>query len=105
MLGPRTHRRVLDGAALLVAGADQVLASGMDAGLGSHATHDGDLVRLLGEVHHGAAELEVGLGLDRCHGALRFAFLRIKRVDVRHAADHLQEDQVLGLAKAGTGGG
>ena len=101
MLCPGTDVRMLDGAALLIAGADQILAAGMHAGFGGHAADDRDLVRLLGEIFHRAAELEVGFRFDRRFRSLRRSVFWIKRVDVGHAADHLEEDDVLGFAEAG----
>ena len=101
MLRPGTNVGVLDGAALLIAGADNVLTGGMHSCLGTHAADDADLVRLLGQVHHRAAQLKVALGFDRGFWPLGRATLGVQRVDVGHAADHLEEDDVLGLAEAG----
>jgi len=92
---------VLDRPALLVGRAHDILAGGVDAGLGTHRTDHGDLAGLFGELGQITAKLEVGLGLDRTLGTLGVAGLRIQRVDVRHAADHLEPDDALGLAEAG----
>jgi hypothetical protein len=72
----------------------------MHAGLGTHAADDADLVGLLGEIFHRAAELEASFRFDGGFRSLRRPVFRIERVDVRHAADHLEEDDVLGLAEA-----
>ena len=104
MLHPSTHGGMLDRAALLVAGADQILRRGMNTGLRGHAANEADLVSLLREFHHRATELEAGLGLDWVRRTLGVAFFRIKRVDMRHTADHLEEDEVLGLAEPRAGG-
>jgi hypothetical protein len=103
MLRPGADVRMLDGAALLVAAADQVLTAGMDARLRAHAADDADLVRLLGEILHRAAELEVSFRFDGGFRSLRRPLFRVERVDVGHATDHLEEDHVLRLAEAGAG--
>ncbi len=105
VLGPSAHVGVLDGAALLITGADEVLAGSMDSGLRGHGTDDGDLVTDLGEFRHGAAELKAALGCDGIGWAFSVAMLGVERVDVAHATDHLKEDAGLGLAETGAGGG
>ena len=102
VLRPGTDVGMLDGSALLVAGADDVLPGGMHPRFGSHAADDAELVRLFGEVLHRSSQLKVSLGFDRRFRSLRRAILRVQRVDVGHATDHLEKDDVLGLAKAGT---
>ena len=101
MLGPGTDVRVLDGAALLVAVANDVLAGRVNAGLRAHAADDGDFVRIFGEVLHDAAEFKAGLRADGLLRSLGGAFLGVQGVDVTHAAGHLEEDDVFGLAEAG----
>ena len=105
MLCPSADVGMLDGAALLIAAADHVLSGCMHAGLGTQAADDADLVGLFGEIFHRAAKLEVGLRFDRCLRPLSRPVLGVECVDVRHATDHLQKDDVFGLAETWAGGG
>ena len=104
VLRPGADVRMLDGAALLVAAADQILAAGMHARFRGHAADDGNLVGLLREVLHRATKLKACFGRNGLDRSLRASFLRIERVDVRHAADHLEEDDVFCLPEAWASG-
>ena len=87
-----------DGTALLVPRVHEVVGTLMHSGLDQHGANDGDLVRLLGGLGHVTAELEVCLGADGIREAFGFALLRVKGVDVAHAALHVEVDDGLGLA-------
>jgi len=102
MLSPSANVGMLDRATLFVAGADQILATGVNSGFGSHAPDQGDLVRMIGQVRHRPTQLEAGLGRYGRFGALRFPLLRIESIDVGHPTDHLKENHVLGFAETGT---
>ena len=99
VLSPSPEGRVLDGAALLEAGAHEVGRRGMDADLGSHGADNGDPVADLGRLREIGSQLHVALSGDNRAGALGGARLRIEGVDVRHASVELQEDHALGLTE------
>ena len=72
----------------------------MDARFGSHAADQGEFVRVLGQIRHDASELVSGFGGNRSFGTLSRPIFGIQGIDVSHPSQHLQEDDILGLAEA-----
>ena len=96
---PSPHAGVADRRPLSITGMHEVVALTMSTLGGGHASNNGDFLGVVGKQGKVLGELHtVRFRLDGlCWPACFRAWLRIKSIDVGHAASHVKVDDVAGF--------
>ena len=97
VLGPGAKVGMLDRVTFGEGRAHEILRGSMDADLRGHAADKRNLIGDLGGFFQVVGHLKIRLGGEGVSGTV--PFLRVKGIDVAHAAFDIDEDDSLGAAE------